>query len=72
MALIFDQIGIWMWLRVRVRGGRKANGKHTSFRHFWLRIAYSNLVMALSFGILVVLRRLASLAAVQYLWCWYC
>jgi hypothetical protein len=33
----------------------------TSFRHFWLRIAYSNRVVAVSLAMVWVLRRVASL-----------
>jgi hypothetical protein len=33
----------------------------TSLRHFWLRIAYSSRMVALSLAMVLVLRRLASL-----------
>jgi hypothetical protein len=42
--------------------------RRTSLRHFWLRIAYSSRVVAVSLAIVWVLRRLASLSDIEGLW----
>ena len=59
--LILDISIVKSWMR-RTAGKRNLKGGGpTSFRHFWLRMAYKSRVVAVSLAMVLVLRRLASL-----------